>query len=263
MQRSAQEEFAWHAVDTFAPGANHGAMTKQPTTRVREWRKKRGLTLEQLSEASDISVSNISRLERGLIPYNEETLGKLARALGCAPGDLLPGDTSLNDPLPLSRVPVIGYVQAGKWREAMEWGVDERYSVPVPADPDHPKARRFGLEVRGTSMNRVFPEGTVVICIPTGDYNHGIGDGNFVVVQQRDRQTNEMEATVKQLQIDARGRAWLWPRSDDPEHQQPIELPRNHHEHAHHAGGAEIAVVAVVTKAVSDLVPRDAGRRLL
>jgi transcriptional regulator with XRE-family HTH domain len=59
-----------------------------------EWRKKRGLTQEQLAERIDKSRGLISQLESGLTSYTEETLNALADALSCEPWDLLHVDPS-------------------------------------------------------------------------------------------------------------------------------------------------------------------------
>jgi putative transcriptional regulator len=51
--------------------------------RVRELRKKRGLTQVQLAERCDIPQSRISAIEKGSHVPNIETVIRLARALGC------------------------------------------------------------------------------------------------------------------------------------------------------------------------------------
>jgi transcriptional regulator with XRE-family HTH domain len=59
---------------------------------IREWRQFRGYTQERLANLVDMSVSSISQLERGQQGYTEESLAKLANALGCEPADLLSRD---------------------------------------------------------------------------------------------------------------------------------------------------------------------------
>jgi transcriptional regulator with XRE-family HTH domain len=66
-------------------------------TYVREWRKYRGLTQEQLAERVGWSVGNISPLERGLQGYSQEGLEALAEALQCDPGQLLMVDPTTDD----------------------------------------------------------------------------------------------------------------------------------------------------------------------
>jgi len=123
----------------------------------------------------------------------------------------------------LSRVIVKAAVQAGVWREATEWPEDDWYSVTVPADERYPGMERFGLVVRGTSMDRLYPEGTIVLAVRFGDLGRTPNPGERVVVLRRDRR-GEFEATLKEFDVDVRGRILLWPRSSDPEFQSPIIL---------------------------------------
>ncbi len=69
-----------------------GPMAKKPTLRrtfIREWRKNRGLTLEQLAERIDLTPSHLSMLERGQRGYAQETLEAIAHALQTDAGSLL------------------------------------------------------------------------------------------------------------------------------------------------------------------------------
>lgn len=67
---------------------------KKATHFIREWRKHRHLTQEQLAERIDVTSGTISQLENGLINYTQPTLEALAYALSCSPGDLLSTDPS-------------------------------------------------------------------------------------------------------------------------------------------------------------------------
>jgi transcriptional regulator with XRE-family HTH domain len=55
-------------------------LRKRPTF-IREWRKHRGLTLEQLGEKIDMTASHLSMLERGQRAYTQDTLEAVATAL--------------------------------------------------------------------------------------------------------------------------------------------------------------------------------------
>lgn len=56
---------------------------------IREWRKHRGLTLEQLAERVGLTHGAISQLERGETNYTQPTLEAIAEALDCEPADLI------------------------------------------------------------------------------------------------------------------------------------------------------------------------------
>lgn len=60
----------------------------------REWREHRGLTLERAGEQIGMSHGNLSRIERGLQPYDEPILRRMADAYRCDPADLLIRDPS-------------------------------------------------------------------------------------------------------------------------------------------------------------------------
>lgn len=52
---------------------------------VQELRRKRGLTLEDLSVLSGLDVGTISRVERGIVTPRPRTILRLARALKVSP----------------------------------------------------------------------------------------------------------------------------------------------------------------------------------
>lgn len=56
--------------------------------RLREWRRHRGLTQEQLAGRVDLTAASISRLENGKQNYIQETLEALASALNIDVPDL-------------------------------------------------------------------------------------------------------------------------------------------------------------------------------
>jgi transcriptional regulator with XRE-family HTH domain len=58
-------------------------------TYIREWRKHRNKTLEQLAEAMDMTASHFSMLERGQRGYTQETLEAIADALQTDAASLL------------------------------------------------------------------------------------------------------------------------------------------------------------------------------
>jgi transcriptional regulator with XRE-family HTH domain len=65
---------------------------KEPPFRptfIRQWRKKRGYTIEQCAEMAGMSKGNLSNIETGKTGYNQATLEALAEALRCEPVDLL------------------------------------------------------------------------------------------------------------------------------------------------------------------------------
>lgn len=56
---------------------------------IKEWRKFRQLTQEQLAERVGIDKSYLSKIENGKKRYDQPFLEAAAEALRCAPGDLI------------------------------------------------------------------------------------------------------------------------------------------------------------------------------
>lgn len=56
---------------------------------IREWRKHRGHTLEELAEMIGVTHGALSQLERGAVNYTQPMLEALASALFCTPGELI------------------------------------------------------------------------------------------------------------------------------------------------------------------------------
>lgn len=80
-------------------------MTKKKRTKgfsrtfIREWRQHRNLTLEQLASRIDLTNGNLSRVERGQVPYSQPVLEALAIALNCRPADLIMRPPGVEDEL--------------------------------------------------------------------------------------------------------------------------------------------------------------------
>ncbi|WP_162782110.1 LexA family protein [Arenimonas caeni] len=186
---------------------------------IRQLRKQKRLTQEQLAEQSGVDQGAISRVENGRYLTPESLLEPLAAGLGVRPSEILAAvenagesireqraDYAVAMPSGLQAVPLIGWVQAGKWNQ-----------VENPFDPDVAEGivytvnkvgrRSYALKVKGDSMTNprgwpTFPPGTTIIVDPT----KGATSGDLVVAQIDD----EAEATFKKLAEDG-GRKLLVP----------------------------------------------------
>ena len=61
----------------------------KPPHFIRQWRKKKGLTLEQLAERVGMTHQNLGKIERFKVPYSQPLLEALADVLGTDPGSLV------------------------------------------------------------------------------------------------------------------------------------------------------------------------------
>jgi SOS-response transcriptional repressor LexA len=144
-----------------------------------------------------------------------ETYAKLARAAE-VPVWRISGEQP--DPPSPTTIWVAGHVEAGEWREAIEWDRSLQYPVDVPV-PLRFRGKAKALEVRGRSMDLVYAPGSIVMWVELMDFRAPRDGDRVIVYAYRDDDT--IEATVKELRIDGTDR-WLWPRSTDPGLQQPV-----------------------------------------
>lgn len=68
-------------------------MAKQPHF-IKEWRKHRGLTQEQLAERIGVDRTLITHIEKGRRKYDQAFLEAAAEVLRCEPADLIMRDPS-------------------------------------------------------------------------------------------------------------------------------------------------------------------------
>lgn len=200
--------------------------------RIQERLKALGKTARGASLEAGLSPDAIRGVLRGMSRTPRgETLQRLARVLDCSITYLLGENDDLSAAVDMPagnavRVFVRGTVQAGEWREAVEMPREDWTYFDLPADGRYPGVERFLLKVIGPSMNQIFSDGAVIECVRFFDIGRMPRDGDYVVVH-RARSDGLYEATVKQYMIDEKGKGWLWPRSNDPAHQQPIALEAN------------------------------------
>lgn len=83
--------------DMSAEEAHKGNMTNERHFYLREWRKHRGLTLEELGARIGTTKGRVSEIERGVRRYNEGLIEAFAKALDCEPWELLGKDPSADD----------------------------------------------------------------------------------------------------------------------------------------------------------------------
>ena len=168
---------------------------------LRELRKWKGLSQQQVADQLGIAKPNISRYENGVQLPDLEKLEPLSEILGVAPSEFLTyverGNVS-DGPDIQGTVPLLSWVQAGGWRQIVDNNHLETERVPTTYKP---KKYTFALRVQGDSMEPKFPDGCLIIVEP----EENITNGAYVVVSR----SNE-EATFKQL-INDGGKVFLKP----------------------------------------------------
>jgi phage repressor protein C with HTH and peptisase S24 domain len=194
-------------------------------TIIRQLRKERGLTLNQLAALIESDVGNLSRLERGVQGYSDATLKKIAGALQ-VPMAAFFEDLGGEENVPQSGTYQMvraseeddAFVAIRKATLQLQAGIKGFEVEPEPENGDtlvipaawlrkkgfDPRAL-IALTIKGESMETTFHEGDVVV-INTQDAKPV--DGSVYAVNY------EGEAVIKRLSRDA-GDWWL--TSDNPD----------------------------------------------
>jgi len=139
-----------------------------------------------------------------------------------------------------------GEVAGGVWIEVHENQDTEFRRVAVAPDPRYPTDAQYALTVRGNSVNKIAPDGSIIACVDIMASGVEVRDRDLVVVERR--RGSIVETTVKRVRK-AAGKLELWPESDDPAHQEKLAIgPRK--------GDGEVIVKALV---ISTTVPVPRG----
>lgn len=180
--------------------------------RIKEVREEVGLSQEAVANAIGLHVTNYNKLENGHTDVKLSRLLEIADVLGVNYLDLLERRPSTRS------VEVVCAVEAGSWREMIAWDEDDKYAVSVPDKPAWRSFKLYGAEVRGRSMARQFPPGSVIVfaeAIETRESRPQPGSA-YVVDRRRGEVT---ERTLKLYKETKDGRKWLVPDTDEPGYQ--------------------------------------------
>lgn len=176
--------------------------------RLREKRNAYGWTLKELAaRMPGYSLSRISNWEQGTRGFGTEEAEALARAFndGTTPLWFLLLDDFENierASSPTVEIPIISYVQAGNWSEAIDNLQPGQSEGIVITTKNGLSKNTFALRVKGDSMEPEFKEGDILIVDPEIYPNAG----DFVIAKIDDVD----EATFKKYMTDA-GKIILMP----------------------------------------------------
>lgn len=185
---------------------------------LRDFIKENGLKIARWAKESGVDKNSIYNFLNGHSGgLDLRTYAKLARTAQI-PVWKLNGD--MPEPPSPTSIWVAGHVEAGAFREAVEWDRSRWYSVDVPV-PDRFRRIAKALEVRGSSMDLEYRPGAILVWVDFLDFRPPRNEDHVIVYSQH--KDGLIEATVKELRVSEDGKRWLWPRSTKPEHQAPID----------------------------------------
>lgn len=210
------------------------------------------------AERLGVSASTYRAHENGQNDFNDEQAQHYARTFRVSPSYLMFGvvegdaarqpDAEGFDRAKTMRIPVRGEVAAGQWLETVPFLDDIELDdwLDGLAVPEGMKPYTYALRVKGSSINRLAPDGTFLVCL---DITSGIEiHHRDVVIVERIRDQGALrEVTAKRL-LQRGDEIVLMPESDDPAWQTEIVLKDDPYQM-----DAEIRVVAKVKHVVRPL----------
>lgn len=178
-----------------------------------EMRSKAGLTQKQLAEKLGVTQQTVWYYENGKREMKSSVLIAVSKALGCTVSDLL-GLTDRKGIVGAKHsgtkdIPIVGRMAAGEAREAIE-----------QRDRTHPTCDELldgnedsvWVEISGNSMNRLFPDGCLVLINKRDEVKNGDVAAVFV---------NGDDVTIKRVYFEY-GTVRLHPESYDPEYRDRV-----------------------------------------
>lgn len=134
---------------------------------IKYYRKKLGLTQEELGNYVGAQKSAIAKYENGRIEnLKRTTIEKLSELFGILPSELL-GISATNNVMS-NTTNVIGVVPAGTPLEAIEDIIGE---IEYPSRFANKEV--FALQIKGDSMNKVLPDGCIGLFEKTSTLENG------------------------------------------------------------------------------------------
>ncbi len=134
---------------------------------IKYYRKKLGLTQEELGNYVGVQKSAIAKYENGRIEnLKRTTIEKLSELFGILPSELL-GISATNNVMS-NTTNVIGVVPAGTPLEAIEDIIGE---IEYPSRFANKEV--FALQIKGDSMNKILPDGCIGLFEKTSTLENG------------------------------------------------------------------------------------------
>lgn len=201
--------------------------------KIREARRAKGWTQQDLAERMDTTQQTIQRYETGARDLRASALAKLSQVLDVTVAYLLgmsEGDAPLARTADMS---LYGTIAARRPLEEVE---SVPYPVPTEVLSRWPNA--FLLRVEGESMNRILPNGCYALVDPCTAIDY---DGQPYVVR-----VGDLDATVKRVRK-IPGGLRLAPDSNDPSF-QPQDF---------HLAGQNETSLSIIGRVVWHCIPYD------
>ena len=194
--------------------------------RILQARMAKKFSQEKLGKILRVSRNAVCQWEADATDPTPERLRELAVALELDYEWLATGRTRV---LVSKGLPLIGEIAPGVWIEARNTagngGGMDMERVPVAPVPEYPPEAQYALRVKGNSVNKVAPPGTIIIVVDIERAGITPRAGDLVFVERH--KGSLVENTIRRIQRSAKGLE-LASESDDPAHQKTLKIgPQN------------------------------------
>lgn len=185
------------------------------------------MTVSELAIKSGVNRATIFRAMKPGYEFvtSRRTVEALAEALNVPP----PESEARERQLIPKFLPVRFIVKAGLWMEMEDFAQDfvEDSPLAVVPDPRFAEWPQWLERVDGDSVNKMAADGSYIHVVDALEMGYSPLDKDFVVVERRRNGEDTMwqvrERSVKQVEVDKKGRIKLWPRSTNPKWSEPID----------------------------------------
>lgn len=173
--------------------------------RIREIRKRLGMTQSDFATAVGVSQATASRWERSDLPQSPdfEAIYQITKLANISLEELLGDDHNFRAKHAGTKAVVVGGAKANHWVESPYWDESQHFEVVLPTPIGWPQLDIHGFLVQDDSFDEEFPRGSIVFCDmstpPSVDHNER-------VILSRWREDGLCDITVRATMIDQRGK---------------------------------------------------------
>jgi transcriptional regulator with XRE-family HTH domain len=151
--------------------------------RLRKAREARGFaSAADAARALKVPLPTYTHYENGTVGYRLHA-DRFARFFNVSLDYLISGKGTLDENGARHTLRALGRVSANRWRDP-NFAQDVSTPPDVMADSRYPADAQYLLEVEGTSLNRVAPDGSWLLCVDAARAGRAPRENEIVIVEQ-------------------------------------------------------------------------------
>jgi transcriptional regulator with XRE-family HTH domain len=205
---------------------------------------RRDLTPSELARLADVKANSLYNfLNERSHSLSSETLERLAAVL---PGESMASLQGIGAPPndAESHLIIRAVACAGRWNETFELPKNKQSKLAFPITQSDIACGAFGVRVEHPGAEHLFPNGSILVCMPISRWQGDLPDGVKLLIQAiRD---GKSEVTVRELESAPDAKKWLVQRSDRPQFNSAIPLPYPNYGQPWRVAGDRMSLVGVI-----------------